>query len=105
MKNYIENKITKNQISFCLTDKENIEEREIHSYHEILLYLEGDVELLTIEGRRTLKMPSLLIIPADTYHFFKPKNHLNFMRLKISFSANAFISSNSAPLDWYCASS
>lgn len=88
MKNYMENKITKNQISFCLTDKENIEEREIHSYHEILLYLEGDVELFTIEGRRTLKMPSLLIIPAGTYHFFKPKNHPDFMRLKISFSAS-----------------
>lgn len=88
MKNYIENKITKNQISFCLTDKENIEEREIHTYHEILLYLEGDVDLLTMEGRHTLKTPSLLIIPAGTYHFFKPKNHLDFMRLKISFSAN-----------------
>lgn len=88
MKNYIENKITKNQITFCLTDKENIEEREIHSYHEILLYLEGDVELFTMEGHRTLKIPSLLIIPAGTYHFFKPKSHPDFMRLKISFSAN-----------------
>lgn len=88
MKNYIENKITKNQISFCLTNKENIEEREIHSYHEILLYLEGDVELFTLEGRRTLKNPSLLIIPAGTYHFFKPKNHPDFTRLKISFSVN-----------------
>ena len=88
MKNYIENKLTKNQISFCLTDKENIEEREIHSYHEILLYLKGDVELFTLEGRRTLKEPSLLIIPAGSYHFFKPKNHSDFMRLKISFSLN-----------------
>lgn len=88
MKTYFENKITKNQISFCLTDKASIDEREIHSYHEILLCLEGDVELFTINGRRILKKPSLLVIPAETYHFLKPKNHLSFMRLKISFSAS-----------------
>lgn len=89
MKTYFENKITKNQISFCLTNKANIDEREIHSYHEILLYLEGDVELFTINDHRTLKEPSLLIIPAGTYHFLKQKNHLDFMRLKISFSKSA----------------
>lgn len=85
MKTYFENIITKNRISFCLTDKANIDEREIHSYHEILLYLEGDVELFTINEHRTLKKPSLLIIPAETYHFLKSENA--FTRLKISFPA------------------
>ena len=33
MKPYFENKITNNQISFCLTDKANIDEREIHSVY------------------------------------------------------------------------
>lgn len=90
MKNYFENKLNYNQISFCLTNKTKIDEREIHSYHEILLYLEGDVELFTINGRHALKKPSLLIIPAENFHFLKSKNSLGFTRLKISFPAGAF---------------
>lgn len=89
MKTYFENKITKNQISFCLTDKESIDEREIHSYHEILLYLGGNVELFTANGHRTLKEPSILIIPAENFHFLKPQNSPGFTRLKISFSVGA----------------
>jgi len=89
MKTYFENKITKNQISFCLTDKESIDEREIHSYHEILLYLGGNVELFTANGHRALKEPSILIIPAENFHFLKPQNSPGFTRLKISFSVGA----------------
>ena len=88
MKNYFENKLTYNQISFCLTDNPAIDEREIHSYHEILLYFDGDVELFTVNGRRKLKKPSLLIIPAETYHLLKPIKSPEFVRLKISFNTN-----------------
>lgn len=88
MNNYFENKTINNQISFCLTNKPCIDEREIHSYHEILLYLEGDVELFTVNGHCNLKQPSLLIIPAESYHFLKPGIVPAFTRLKISFPVN-----------------
>ena len=85
MKNYFENKISYNQISFHLTDKPTIDEREIHPYNEILLYIEGDVELLSANGQRNLKNSSIITVPEETYHFFKTKENQGFARLKISF--------------------
>ena len=84
MKSYFENKIIYNQISFSLTDKPTIDEREIHSYHEILLYFDGDTELFTTDGHRTLPKPAIVVIPKETYHFLKPASHSRFVRLKIS---------------------
>lgn len=88
MKKYFENRITYNQISFLLTDKPTIDEREIHPYHEILLYIDGDVELLTTNGRQDLKNSSIVIIPEETYHFLNSKSPLGFTRLKIRFPKN-----------------
>lgn len=89
MKNYFENKITYNQISFCLTDKPTIDERELHPYHEILFYIDGTAELLSANGHRHLKKSSIIMIPEETYHFLKLKKSQSFTRLKISFSSNA----------------
>lgn len=88
MKHYLENKVTHNQISFCLTDKPMIDEREIHSHHEILLYIGGDTQLLTKDGKRHLKNNSIIIIPKETYHFFRLGNSEKFTRLKISFTSS-----------------
>ena len=96
MKNFFENKITFGQISFCLSNKPTIDEREIHSYHEILLYIDGEVELFSANGRRTLKRSSLIIIPEETYHFLNTKNNNGFERLKISIPKRAL---DSFPLD------
>ena len=85
MDTYYERKITCDRIRFCLTDKAGVDEREIHSYHEILLYLKGDMELFTADGRRPLEEASILIIPKETYHFLKPLSTPRFRRLKISF--------------------
>ena len=85
MKEYFENKVTYNRISFHLTDKPTIDEREIHSYHEVLLYISGNVTLLTKKGGQVLQNHSLLIIPKETYHFFRRKASDSFVRLKISF--------------------
>ena len=84
MKNYFETKVTYNQISFHLSNSPNIDEREIHPYHEILLYIVGDTELLTKDGQHTPKKKSLIMIPKETYHFFRPKSSNEFVRLKIS---------------------
>lgn len=83
MSNYFENKLTCNGVTFQLTDKSTPDEREIHTYHEILYFIEGEAELLTENSRRVLNNRSLLIIPRETYHFFKLFKS-NFLRLKIS---------------------
>jgi AraC-like DNA-binding protein len=87
MKSYYENKLTYNGISFFLSDNPIPDEREIHSYHEILYFIEGEAELLTENSRRELVNGSLLIIPRETYHFVRLRN-ANFLRLKISVPKN-----------------
>lgn len=88
MNNYFENKINYNQISFYLTDKPTIDERQIHPYHEILFFIDGNAELLSTNGHHSLKESSIIIIPEETYHFFIFKKTQRFARLKISFPKN-----------------
>lgn len=88
MKNYFEYKTTYNEISFCLTDKPSIDEREIHSYNEILYFIDGDCELLTKDGQHPLKNNSVLVFPAEAYHFFNLKRTEAFTRLKIGFPSH-----------------
>lgn len=90
MEKYFENKLSYNRVSFCFTNKPTIDEREIHSYHEVLLYFDGDVELYTTEWRGILKKSSLLIIPEGSYHFLKPRRSPEFTRIKISFAVDVF---------------
>lgn len=90
MKKYFETKINYNQISFFLTNKPDIDEREIHSYHEILLFISGDGELLTGSGQMALKKHSVFVFPSETYHFFRLKSPEDFTRLKISFPSDLF---------------
>lgn len=85
MGNYTENKIRHKEISFLLTDSFSIDEREIHSYHEILLFCEGEAQLLTKNGQYEIKSRSVIVVPAGTYHFFRFKNKKSFKRIKISF--------------------
>ena len=83
MSNYFENKLTYNGVSFQLTNKSTPDEREIHTYHEILYFIDGEAELLTENSRLVLNKRSLLIIPKETYHFFR-LSKTQFLRLKIS---------------------
>ena len=87
MSNYFEYNSTYDGITFQLTDKSTPDEREIHTYHEILYFIEGEAELLTETNRLTLNNHSLLIIPKETYHFVRLYKS-NFLRLKISIPTN-----------------
>lgn len=87
MSNYFENKLNYNGISFQLTDKSTPDEREIHMYHEILYFIDGEAEILTENTRLMLKKGSLLIIPKETYHFIRLHSP-GFLRLKISIPKN-----------------
>ena len=71
---YFEHTLTYNQIAFCLSNKPDIEEREIHLYHEILFYIGGGVKLLTKNGGLLPEKNSLIIIPQETYHMFQAKH-------------------------------
>lgn len=91
MSNYFEYNLTYDGITFQLTDKSTPDEREIHTYHEILYFIEGEAELLTETNRLTLGNHSLLIIPKETYHFVRLYKS-NFIRLKISIPTNLTLS-------------
>lgn len=89
MENYFEYKAHYNNINFHLTNNPVIDEREIHHYHEVLLYISGKTELMSTDGQRRLKEGSVLFIPRETYHFLKPAG--SFTRLKISFQKDELL--------------
>ncbi len=88
MNNKFEKTIKHNGIKFSYMRKPVIEEREIHTYHEILYYLDGDAQLVTVKSRQKLKKGMLIIIPRDCYHWLDLENPDRFTRVKISFSGN-----------------
>ncbi len=74
-----------NQIKFSYCKKAEIDEREIHSYHEILYYMGGEAYFLTESFQEKLEEETLIIIPKESYHCFKANNPMEFERLKIGF--------------------
>lgn len=87
MDKYFEFKKEFRGIKFCYSRKPVIDEREIHTYHEILFYLDGKTTFICDGFTKSLSPGSLIIIPRESYHFFKLENHTNFERLKISFNS------------------
>ncbi len=90
MKNIFDYKTSYNGICFQLTNKLIPDEREIHAYHEILYFIEGDVVLLTENRQEKLKNNSLIIIPKESYHFFRLQSNKSFLRLKISIPSSLY---------------
>lgn len=69
----------------CYSRKPVIDEREIHPYHEILYYLDGDATLICEGFSHPLRPGALILIPRGQYHFFMLDTPSRFERLKISF--------------------
>lgn len=86
MSTYLKNKISYGGISFQLSDSVQIDEREIHSYHEILYFIDGSGEFLAENMQTPLKSNTLFIIPKGSYHFYRLNGPKVFTRVKISFS-------------------
>lgn len=86
MSTYFKNKISYGGISFQLSNSPQIDEREIHSYHEILYFVAGSGEFLAENMQTPLKCNSLFIIPKENYHFYRLNESKVFTRIKISFS-------------------
>ncbi len=85
MNSIFEKTLNYNQISFCYSRGPEIREREIHPYHEILYYIDGDATFLSESFQKKLKSGTLIVIPKESYHFFRLKAPERFARLKISF--------------------
>lgn len=87
MDNYFEFKKEFRGIKFCYSRKPVIDEREIHTYHEILFYLGGKATFICDGFTKKLSQGSLIVIPRESYHFFKLEDPAGFERLKISFNS------------------
>lgn len=84
MDNFFENKACINKIEFCHSRKPTVDEREIHNYHEILFYIDGNATLICDEYSKPLSTGALIFIPAGKYHFFSTASPECFERFKIT---------------------
>ena len=73
------------QVHFQYTVKDSIDAREIHPYHEILYYIDGNTTFLCEHFQEKLQPGTLLLIPKESYHCFRREQRDRFLRLKISF--------------------
>lgn len=80
-------RLSYNQIDFQYSRNPAIDDREIHNYHEILFYLDGEATFLSETGPTRLNRNMLLIIPKGHYHFFRLGKPEAFTRLKFSIPA------------------
>ena len=83
-----EHKLTYNQISFQRSNRLSIDEREIHTYHEILFCMDTNAVLFTEKLQRKIKGDTLILIPKETYHFLRVQDREKFSRLKLYFPAD-----------------
>ena len=73
-----------NDIKFSYSKGADIEEREMHDYHELLFYLGGGATIKTEKFTEKLLNNSLVFIPKGMFHVFILENKQEFARLKVS---------------------
>ena len=71
---------------FSHTNRNRFVEREIHTFHELLYCIGGDVTVYTDGFYRSVKKGTLLLIPRGCYHLFQIHGDEPFERLWIGFS-------------------
>lgn len=75
-----------NRIKFRYASGKSIRSgNEIHEYHEILYYIDGDATFLSENYCEELTRDTLLIIPKECYHSFEIKNQNVYTRLVLNF--------------------
>ena len=86
MNNYFEKKLTYNHISFRYSKGKSLSNgNEIHPYHEILFFIDGDATFLSENFKEELKSNILLIIPKAHYHNFQIKDPTSYTRFVVNF--------------------
>lgn len=86
MKHYFDYKLEDGGIAVQFCNTLSIEEREMHSYHEILYCENASTVFYTENEKTTLCGKQLLIIPKGKYHMFDVGVAEEFTRLKIFIS-------------------
>ena len=84
MNTCFENQLSYLGVTVYFGNNSDVSEREIHTYHEVMFYMDDDTLLLTESGQQHIKTNTLLIIPKETYHFFRLAENKSFLRMKIS---------------------
>ncbi len=80
------NNISYNAIRFSHTNHNHFVEREMHTYHELLYCIGGDVSVYTEGFYRSVKRGTLMLIPRGYYHMFQIHGETPFERLWVGFS-------------------
>ena len=81
-----------NNINFTHVKGADIQEREMHDYHELLFYLGGGATIKTEKFTEKLSNNSLVFIPKRKFHVFILENIQEFERLKISIPDQEYLS-------------
>ena len=89
MNNFFENKLSFKGMEFCHSLKPTVDEREIHTYHEILFYIGGGATFICNEYSKRLTSGTLIFIPKECYHFFATDEPEKFERFKITVPQSA----------------
>ncbi len=86
MSNYFEKIYKYNGITFRYAKGKSLRfGNEIHNYHEILYYIDGDAFFMSENIKEKLNKESLIIVPKECYHNFNVRDQENYTRLVISF--------------------
>lgn len=86
MNKNFEEKTNYNQITFRYAKGNSLQNgNEIHSYHEILYYIDGEATFLSTDFKEELNKGTLLIIPKELYHKFQIKKQEQYIRFVINF--------------------
>lgn len=86
MNTFFEETLTYNKIFFGYKKGKSLfSGNEIHPYHEILYYLDGDATFVSDKFNHRLTPGSLIIIPRESYHLFAVDNQENYTRFLINF--------------------
>ena len=80
------NDISYDSIRFSHTNRNRFVEREIHTFHELLYCIGGNVSVYTDGFYRGVKKGTLLLIPRGCYHLFQIHGEEPFERLWVGFS-------------------
>ncbi len=63
----------------------NIQGSEIHPFHEILLFMDGDATFVSDEYKMRLHAPCIVIIPKETFHQFIVADENKYERYVFNF--------------------
>lgn len=80
------NDIAYGTICFSHTNRNRFVEREMHTFHELLYCIAGNVSVYTDGFYRSVKKGTLFLIPRGCYHLFQIHGEEPFERLWIGFS-------------------